>query len=63
MQEYWHRETIGYHMADMGFRLRAEKILDIIKNPEPQEAERAEIQEEKAITIPPVGECVQGELF
>ena len=63
MQEYWHRETIGYHMADMDFRLRAEEMLDIIKNPKPQKAETAEIPEEKAITIPPAGECVQGELF
>lgn len=27
-EEYWHRETIGYHLAGMEFRLRAERLRD-----------------------------------
>ena len=64
MQEYWHRETIGYHMAEIDWRLRVEKMLELIKKPELQEAEiQEEETEEKVITLPPVRECVQLELF
>jgi len=64
MKEYWHRETIGYYMAEMDWRLRVEKMLDIIKNPKPQEAEiREEKTETKVITLPPAREYVQLELF
>jgi len=59
-ETYWHRETIGYHMAGMDFRLRAEQMRDIIANPELQEVET---HEEKEITLPPALEYIQGELF
>jgi type I restriction-modification system DNA methylase subunit len=61
METYWYRETIGYHMASMDFRLRAEKMFDIITQPqtEPQE----EREKETIIKLPPARELVQGELF
>jgi type I restriction-modification system DNA methylase subunit len=63
-ETYWQRETIGYHMAGMDFRLRAEKILDIISKPELQDAEiREDKTETKAITLPSSHEYVQRELF
>jgi type I restriction-modification system DNA methylase subunit len=52
---YWYRETIGYHMSGMEFRLRVEKIL----NTEPQE----EKKEKMVIELPPARELAQGELF
>jgi type I restriction-modification system DNA methylase subunit len=63
MEIFWHRETIGYHIADMDFRLRAEAMLDKVKAIE--QAGPAQVPEEK----PPVEiklsrrEVVQGELF
>jgi hypothetical protein len=54
---YWQRETIGYHMADMDFRLRIEKMIDIIKNPE--QLQEPELTEARL----PQRELIQGELF
>jgi type I restriction-modification system DNA methylase subunit len=63
-ETYWHRETIGYHMAGMDFRLRAESVLDLMSKPELQEAELLEEKtEEKVINLPPGRAYVQGELF
>jgi type I restriction-modification system DNA methylase subunit len=57
MMCYWQRETIGYHMADMDSRLRIEKMIDIIKNPE-------QIQKSEPVEIKlPRGKLAQGELF
>ncbi len=54
---YWQRETIGYHLADMDSRLRIEKMIDIIKNPE-------QIQKPEPVEIKlPRGKLSQGELF
>lgn len=68
METYWQRETIGYHLADMDFRLRAEKILDFVKDmniPEPEESRKIPEQKEPVREIEiafPQG-YVQGELF
>jgi type I restriction-modification system DNA methylase subunit len=61
METYWYRETIGYHIAGMDFRLRAEKMLNIMAQlqTEPQEEKQAET----VIELPPARELVQGELF
>jgi len=62
MQEYWHRETIGYHIAGMDLRLRAEAILEKIKKIEQGNPEQ--IEESKPVEIKlPSREAVQGELF
>jgi type I restriction-modification system DNA methylase subunit len=64
MQEYWHRETIGYHMAGMDFRLRAEKMLGIIASEKSGCNKEAIISNSEAIDIQlPRRELVQGELF
>jgi type I restriction-modification system DNA methylase subunit len=57
---YWERETIGWHLAGMEFRLRAEKMLDFI-----QAAEKQPEHERPAETIPYRAgrEYAQGELF
>jgi type I restriction-modification system DNA methylase subunit len=57
---HWERETIGWHLAGMEFRLRAEKLLDFI-----QAAERQPEHERPAETIPYRAgrEYAQGELF
>jgi hypothetical protein len=60
MSVYWQRETIGYHLSEMDFRLRAEKMLDFIKNVGTQKEE--EKIEPEAIILPR-RELVQGELF
>ena len=61
LETYWKRETIGYHMAGIDFRLRAEAMLEIIRNPIPAE----EMPEAPApvITLPQSGNITQGELF
>jgi type I restriction-modification system DNA methylase subunit len=58
MDIYWQREAIGYHLAGMDFRLRAEEMLDFIANAETPKEEKTE-----ATTIPRTRELVQGELF
>jgi type I restriction-modification system DNA methylase subunit len=58
MDIYWQRETIGYHLAGMDFRLRAEKMMDFIANAETPKEEKTE-----ATTIPRTRELIQGELF
>jgi type I restriction-modification system DNA methylase subunit len=63
---YWQRETIGYHLSGMDFRLRAEKMLEFIKNMDtsgqvPILAGPIEIKPEPK-TIKKK-ELVQGELF
>jgi type I restriction-modification system DNA methylase subunit len=68
MKIYWQRETMNYHLSDMDFRLRAEKMLDVIKDMEgPVPEERRQLPEQTVpaykmeITSPK--EYVQGELF
>jgi type I restriction-modification system DNA methylase subunit len=34
METYWQRETIGYHLSGMDFRLRTEKILEYMRDME-----------------------------
>jgi len=62
MKTFWYRETIGYHLAGMEFRLRAEELIDKAKNLEKvvrkPEAEQVPIE----ITIPRKV-LAQGELF
>ncbi|MDR0441848.1 MAG: SAM-dependent methyltransferase [Treponema sp.] len=60
LEMYWQRETIGYYMAGMGFRLRAEELIERVKNLEQAEPEPEQIPIEIMI---PRGELVQGELF
>ena len=65
MQEYWHRETIGYHMAGMEWRLKTEALLENIKDiTKPiSESEVEEVKEKpNEITLPST-RGVQGELF
>jgi type I restriction-modification system DNA methylase subunit len=66
MKTYWQRETIGYHLNDMDFRLRAEKILEYmrnIENPEqvPEPMKPLEIKTE--LKSVPQRKLTQGELF
>jgi type I restriction-modification system DNA methylase subunit len=63
-QEYWHRETIGYHMAGMEWRLRTEALFEKIKDIS-QPMETVETTEKKVSVdiILPRRELVQGELF
>jgi hypothetical protein len=66
METYWQRETIGYHLADMDFRLRSEKILEYMRdmeNPEqvPEPAKPIEIKSE--LNNIPKKKLVQRELF
>jgi len=60
MQEYWYRETIGYHLVGMEFRLRAEKMIDITKNLEQAEVE---LEPNKLVLGNPCKKVLQGELF
>ena len=62
LETYWSRETIGYHIADIDFRLRAEAMLDFIANSNIQKDEEPSIPE-TVITLPPSGNFTQGELF
>jgi len=62
MQTFWHRETIGYHLADMDFRLRMEKILEKVR--EMENGVPAQIEEERPVEIKlPKREAIQQELF
>ena len=61
METYWKRETIGYHMAGMEFRLKIEAMLSIIENPE--KAMSAQIEEKPIGIKEPRIEMIQGELF
>jgi type I restriction-modification system DNA methylase subunit len=61
MKEYWHRETISYHLAGMEFRLRAEELIDRVKNFEQAESKPEQIPIE--IKISSSKALVQGELF
>ena len=73
MQEYWHRETIGYHLAGMEWRLRTEKLLEIIGETEiasKQPESNLEAIKSNSEAIPELGEITlprrelaQGELF
>ena len=69
MQEYWHRETIGYHLSGMEYRLRAEQLIDNVKSFNQEEIEESDqkIEETSPISILKSNEkrceLVQGELF
>ena len=65
LETYWQRETIGYFLADIDFRLQAEHMLEIIKNPEQPEAEPVQEKIPVEISLPTASErkLVQGELF
>jgi len=66
-EAYWQRETIGYVISGMDFRLRAEKIIDTAKNIENENIEvKPESKKEQVTTeiiFPSARESVQGELF
>ena len=55
MDIHWQRETIGYHLSGMDFRLRAEALLDFISNPE--------IKKDNETVTPKPKRLTQGELF
>jgi type I restriction-modification system DNA methylase subunit len=63
MKEYWHRETIGYHIAGMDSRLRAEALLENIREMEKSApVQDDEIKEEKQqiyLMNPPYGEAIE----
>jgi len=62
MQEYWHRETIGYHISGMDFRLRAEEAIEKARKIECSEP--IEIEEKQPVEIKlPRRELAQGKLF
>jgi len=62
MQEYWHRETIGYYIADMDFRLKWENVIRKLK--EIEQGNPEQIEESKPVDIKlPSRELTQGELF
>jgi type I restriction-modification system DNA methylase subunit len=68
MEIYWQRETIGYHISGMDFRLRAEKMLNIIKDKDvPVPVEPRKLLEQTAsiheIKITSLREYVQRDLF
>jgi len=58
-QTFWHRETIGYHLAGMEFRLRAEELIDRVKNFGQSEVEPEQIEIKRTSS----NVLVQGELF
>ena len=63
MQEYWHRETIGYYIADMDFRLKWENTIRKLKEIEAG-VQKPATEESKPVEIKmPSREAVQGELF
>ena len=63
MKTFWHRETIGYHIAGMDSRLRAEALLEKIREME-NSAPVQEEEEKHPVEINlPKREAVQGELF
>ena len=61
MQTFWYRETIGYHMAGMDFRLKAEELIGKVKGREQAKPE----PEQKPIELKksPPREIIQQELF
>jgi len=62
LKTYWQRETIGYHIACMDIRLRAEKLIDDAEKSE--QPIPAQIKESEPVeVILPQKELVQGELF
>jgi len=62
MQTFWHRETIGYVISGMDFRLRAEKMIDIATNIEKENIDIEPEQITAEIMLPSAHEYVQGEL-
>jgi len=56
MQTFWHRETIGYHLAEMGFRLKTEKMIDMMNDFEPAKSKLGVEQSPPQVVL-------QGELF
>jgi type I restriction-modification system DNA methylase subunit len=60
MKTYWQRETIGYHLSGMDFRLSAEAMIDFVSN---IEACNEEEKTEPEATTLPRRKLVQGELF
>jgi len=62
MQTYWQRETIGYHISGIDFRLRAEALLDFMANIEAPKEEKIRSPPE-TINVPASKEFIQGELF
>jgi len=65
LQTFWYRETIGYHISGMDFRLRAEDLIDKTKNiiREDIEIEPEPEQKQIEIKLSPSLNYVQGELF
>jgi type I restriction-modification system DNA methylase subunit len=63
LETYWQRETIGYHLSGMGFRLRAEMMLETMKEIGKTTAMQAEEKTPVKISLSPSRELVQGELF
>lgn len=62
MKTFWHRETIGYHIAGMDSRLRAEALLEKIR--EMENSAPVQEEEERPVEIKlPKREAVQQELF
>ena len=63
LETYWQRETIGYHLADMEFRLHAEYMLDTIRKIDFTKSLNTEEEKPVGIKLPASRELVQGELF
>jgi len=63
MQTYWQRETFGYHLSGMDFRLRAEAMLEKMNEIEQGSPAQPEEETQPAEINIPHGELVQGELF
>jgi type I restriction-modification system DNA methylase subunit len=66
METYWQRETLGYYLSDMDFRLRSEKILElmrIMENPERVPESLNHIAIETELKSVPQRKLTQGELF
>ena len=65
MQEYWHRETLFYHVSDIDWRLRAESLIDKVKSigQATEEPEQEQVQEQMEINIPASKKLKQMELF
>jgi len=62
MQEYWHRETIGYYMAGMEDRLKTEALLDYMDDCIRTKKLSEEEKKPTEINLPRK-ELLQGELF
>ncbi|GMO39867.1 MAG: hypothetical protein Pg6C_00540 [Treponemataceae bacterium] len=58
----WQRETVGYHLADMDFRLRAEALLDLVLNLETKNGKDTETTVNETV-MPQSKNFIQGELF